>query len=254
MGLERELELAVELARLGAETAMGFYEHEPEATRKGDGTWVTEADRAAETAIRARILESFPEHNILGEEEGLTAANGGEARPGAPTWVVDPVDGTNNFMAEIPVWATLVALQIDGESVVGACHAPALGESYDAAQGLGARFNESSIRVSPQARLDGATVMFGRAAGFAEMGLEAPFARLLAGAARTRGFGDFWGHVLVARGAGHVMLEPRLALWDVAALEPILAEAGAGSPPLTGRRGAMASPASRRTDSYTTRS
>ena len=163
---------------------------------------------------------------MLGEEEGLTAAGGGPAVDGAPTWVVDPIDGTNNFMGGIPIWATLVALSVDGEPVLGVAHAPALGETYEAARGAGARCNGAAISVDPVPALDRATVLFSSAKGWREAGLEDGFAELTSRAWRSRGLGDFWGHVLVARGAAHVMVEPDLSVWDVAALQPIVAEAG----------------------------
>ena len=110
------LEFARELAEIGGRIAMGHYRPLPETKRKDDGTWVTEADWKAEAQIRLRIARTFPEHNILGEEEGLTAAGGGPPVNGAPTWVLDPIDGTNNYIAGIPIWATLVGLQVDGEA------------------------------------------------------------------------------------------------------------------------------------------
>jgi histidinol-phosphatase len=188
---------------------------------------VTEADKGAEAAIRARLADSFPHHNVLGEEEGLLAAGGGgEPRPGAPCWVIDPIDGTNNFMASIPVWATLVALRVEDVSVVGACAAPALGETYDAATGLGARCNGDAISVDADTPLEDALVMYAGHPDADASTFNDFFRSLTERAGRTRGFGDFWGHMLVARGAGHVMVEPRLSLWDVAALEPIVSEAG----------------------------
>ena len=221
-----ELEFALELARIGGEVAGDHYRKDPQRSRKDDGTWVTEADIATEAAIRAHIASAWPTHNVLGEEEGLTSASGGEPVSGAPTWVVDPIDGTNNFMSEVPVWATLVALRVDDRSVVGVAHAPALNETYDAAIGAGARFNGHRIEVDGVGALEDATVFFGGEKGFYRHGLEHLRARLTTESWRSRGFGDFWGHVLVARGAGHVMLEPSVSLWDVAALEIILEEAG----------------------------
>ncbi len=220
------LSFAVALARLGGRIAMGHFGKNPKTKKKDDGTWVTEADWAAEREIRAQIARTFPDHNILGEEEGLTAAGDRDPIPGAPTWVVDPIDGTNNFMASIPVWATLVALQVDGRNVVGVAHAPALDETYDAAIGLGARMNGTEIAVDPIEDLSQALFVSGGAKRFYEIGYGEAFEKLTSRAWRERGFGDFWGHMLVARGAAHVMAEPELAIWDVAALEPIVTEAG----------------------------
>jgi histidinol-phosphatase len=221
-----ELAAAREFALHGGRIALHHYERNPRRERKVDGTWVTEADWAVEAQIRLRIARTFPDHNILGEEEGLTGAGGGPPLQDAPTWIIDPIDGTNNYIASIPIWATLVALQVDGSAVVGVCHAPALGETYHAATGLGAHRNGEPIKVDPQPRLGDATVIFGDAKAFARHNLSGFFERLLHRSGRTRGLGDFWGHMLVARGAAHVMVEPSLHAWDVAALVPIVSEAG----------------------------
>lgn len=218
----RELDAALEFARAGGRIALGHFRKQLRREQKADGTWVTEADWAVEAQIRLRIARAFPDHNVLGEEEGLTAAGGGPPVDGAPTWIVDPIDGTNNYMSGIPIWATLVALRVDGESVVGVAHAPALGETYDAATGAGARCNGETVAVDPLPDLGRATVLFSGVDGWEGDGLT----ELTRRAWRNRGLGDFWGHVLVARGAGHVMVEPDLSVWDVAALQPIVAEAG----------------------------
>ena len=221
----RELAIALELARLGGRIALGHFKRSPRRSLKSDGSWVTEADWAVEAQIRLRLARTFPEHNVLGEEEGLTAAGGGEPQEGAPTWVIDPIDGTHNYMVGIPVWATLVALRVGDQSIVGVAHAPSLQETYEAGRGLGARLNGEPIRVEPLDDLAEATYFSsGEAAGPSGVGLL--HNELIARCWRHRGFGDFWGHMLVARGAGHVMLEPDLNLWDVAALEPIVEEAG----------------------------
>lgn len=223
MDYTTELDAARELALAGGKIALGHYRTQLSSKRKADGTWVTEADWAVEAQIRLRIARAFPGHNVLGEEEGLTAAGGGPPVPGAPTWVVDPIDGTNNYMAGVPIWATLVALRVDGRSVVGVAHAPALGETYDGAVGAGARCNGETIGVDPRADLADATLLYASATSW--RGHDG-FEPLLRGSSRSRGFGDFWGHMLVARGAAHVMVEPELSVWDVAALQPIVTEAG----------------------------
>jgi histidinol-phosphatase len=221
-----ELQFAIDVAKIGGGVASEHYRKDPERSRKSDGSWVTEADVAAEATIREHIASAWPDHNILGEEEGLTSASGGDPVQGAATWVVDPIDGTNNFLSEIPVWATLVALRVDDRSVVGVVNAPALNETYDGAIGAGARFNGHGIAVDDADSLDRATVFFGGGKSFYRLELEHLRSKLTQKSWRTRGFGDFWGHMLVARGAGHVMLEPSVSLWDVAALEVILEEAG----------------------------
>jgi histidinol-phosphatase len=220
-----DLELARELALLGGGIALERYQRHPPATRKGDGSWVTEADIAAEQAIRGRLAEARPGHNVLGEEHGLQAAAGGEAVAGRPTWVVDPIDGTHSYMIGIPLWATLVALVVDGESVVGVCHAPTLGETYEASAGGGARMNGAPIGVRPTP-LHEAMVVSGGLRGMQEHGIEDFYRELAAAAWRVRGLGDFWGHMLVARGAAQVMVDPEVRTWDTAAVEVIVREAG----------------------------
>ena len=222
----KELEFARDLARIGGRIAMGHFGRDPDSKRKDDGTWVTEADWAVEAQIRLRIARTFPDHNVLGEEEGLTGAGGGEPTSGAPTWVIDPIDGTNNYMAGIPVWATLVGLQVDGANVVGVAHAPALGELYEGAIGDGARMNGEPIAVDPVRDLSEATILYASYSSFVEAGLADQFTTLASKSNRTRGFGDFWGHMLVARGAAHAMIEPELRTWDFAPLAPIVSEAG----------------------------
>jgi histidinol-phosphatase len=228
-----DLELARELALLGGGIALERYQRHPPAMRKGDGSWVTEADLAAEEAIRRRLAEARPDHNVLGEEEGLGAAGGGEAVPGRPTWVVDPIDGTHSYMIGIPLWATLVGLVVDGEVVAGVCHAPGLGETYEAAAGGGARMNGEpiAVRATP---LDEAMVVSGGLRSMQEHGLEAFYRELSSAAWRVRGLGDFWGHMLVARGAAQVMIDPTARTWDTAAVEMIVREAGGAITQLDG--------------------
>ena len=227
MTWEAELAFAEEAARAAGELALERFRGAVGARRKADGTWVTEADEAAERSLREAIAARFPAHNVHGEEEGLTRADGGPAVEGAPTWIVDPIDGTHNYVDGVPVWATLVALTVDGEPVVGVVEAPALGETYAAARGLGARLNGEPIRVRPAPALEDALVLFGAFADFLPEHEEL-LLRVVRAAGRDRGLGDFWGHMLVARGSADAMLDAApLALWDVAALQPIVAEAGA---------------------------
>ena len=227
MSYERELAVAREAALAAGEIALERWGKAP-ARRKADGTWVTEADEAVEAELRRRLGAAFPEHDVLGEEEGLRAADGGEPRPGVPTWILDPIDATANYVAGIPIWAVLVGLRVDGAGVLGVAHAPALGETYEAVVGGGAFMNGAPIYVAPVRRLEQATVLLGGAGSFVAAGLEPSLSALVERAERDRGLGDFWGPLLVARGAAHAMVDAApLALWDVAPLEPILAEAGA---------------------------
>jgi histidinol-phosphatase len=215
-----ELKLARELADIADEISLKYFSKNPEVTTKDDGTLVTVADREIETALRKRIKETFPDHGVLGEEQGLQGAREG------PIWVIDPIDGTNNFAWGIPIYATLIALRVDGVTNVGLASAPAIGERYEAARGDGARMNGMPIRVSDVRTIEDARVCYGSYRGVVAAGLGDRWVDILKRAKRERGFGDFWGHMLVARGAEEVMVEPSLAIWDVAALEVIVQEAG----------------------------
>ena len=217
---EHELAFANGLADRAADIGMGLFLGDAlEVRRKADTTIVTQADTSIEAMIREQVAAAFPEDHVLGEEEG------GADRATGRVWIVDPIDATANFARGIPIWATLIALQVDGELVMGLVGAPAIGERYEAVRAGGVRMNGRPIRVSAVDDLSDAHVLHAESAwlGRAE-GLRA--AAVLSGAARTRGFGDFWGHVLVARGAAEVMLEPELNIWDYAALQVVAEEAG----------------------------
>jgi len=176
---------------------------------KSDLSPVTDADRAAERRLRERIGLDRPGEGVLGEEEG---DDGSSAR-----WIVDPIDGTRNFSRGLPVWATLIALERDGEVVCGVVSAPALGRRWWAARGEGAFADGEAIRVSGIDELERASVScsYGR-----------DLARLEPMTWHARGLGDFWQHMLVAEGALDAAVDSRLSLWDYAAVEPIVTEAG----------------------------
>ena len=196
-------------------------------TTKPDNTPVTDADRAVETAIREALMTHRPSDGLLGEEFGsdITGAK--------RYWVIDPIDGTKNFMRGVPTWACLIALvevAADGaqEVVVGIASAPALSRRWFASKSCGSfvTFNGQTkkISVSHVSALADASIAYSDFIGFGER-LDS-FQKMLGGAWRTRGMGDFWSHMLVAEGAVDVAVEPTLALWDMAALDIIVREAG----------------------------
>jgi len=195
---------------------------------KPDLTPVTEADRAVEEALRRRIGAERPGHGVLGEEldEELGGAGGGTGW----RWVLDPIDGTKNYVRGVPVWATLIALQHDGEGVLGVVSAPAMGRRWWAARGEGAWASGPSgvrpARVSAVADAGDAFLGYDSVPGFEEHGLGARFLDLVRRCWRSRGYGDFWSHVLVAEGALDIAVEPEVAVWDVAPLQVIVEEAG----------------------------
>src|SRR4029079_5622924 len=152
---EEELAFANELADAAAPIAMDLFADDGlEIRHKADRTLVTAADTGIERMVRDRIAQAFPDDRIMGEEEGGTFEGPGRV------WIVDPIDGTANYARAIPVWATLIALQVDGALVVGVASAPALGERYAAAQGQGASMNGKRIRVSDIARLADAQFLY----------------------------------------------------------------------------------------------
>jgi histidinol-phosphatase len=215
-----ELAFAERLADMADAIAVPAFRNQETAVRtKSDGTPVTEADEAIEERLRAEITSAFPDDAVLGEEGGVTGE--GAAR----RWIIDPIDGTKNFSWGIPVWATLIALEVDAEVVCGVVSAPALRERWVAARGSGARRNDEPIRVSDVAHLSEARLGFTSAAS-REPGFDEGFATLLRSVAHDRGLGDFYGHVLVASGSLDVMVEPNLRPWDIGPLLVIVEEAG----------------------------
>jgi histidinol-phosphatase len=224
-----DLELALDLADVADRvTAATFRRPDLAVETKPDLTPVTEADRAAEQAIRVALSGRRPDDAVVGEEYG--ASGTGERR-----WIVDPIDGTKNFVRGIPVWATLIALEDRGRLVVGVVSAPALGRRWWAGRGLGAfaadlgggpRAAGDPIHVSRVADLGDAQLTGASLEGWDERGLTARVVDLALRCWRDRSFGDFWSHVLVAEGACDIGLDPVASLWDLAALQVIVEEAG----------------------------
>lgn len=198
--------------------------------RKADGTAVTAFDRDAERTIRSAVRARFPGHAFLGEEDGL------EGDDGAPRWIVDPIDGTTNFVTGNPVWATLIALQVDGEEVVGVVSAPALGSRWDGIRGGPAHQDGREIRVNGVDDLAQAQVSFGGLDYFADERIAPVVTELTSRTRRQRGFGDFWQHCLVASGACEIAIEAEVSLWDLAAVKVVVEAAGGRFTDLDGVR------------------
>lgn len=195
---------------------------------KPDATPVTDADTGVETLVRGRLAAARPDDAVLGEEEGETAGNG----PGGPRrWVLDPIDGTKNYARGVPVWATLLALEVDGVPVVGVVSAPALGRRWWASAGAGAFGLDLGqapqvLRVSDVGRLTDASLSYSSLTGWERLGRLERFLSLARGVGRTRAYGDFWSHVLVAEGVVDVSTEPEVSRWDLSALDVVVREAG----------------------------
>ena len=211
-----DLNLALALADEADAITMHYFQSATLAVRtKSDRTPVSEADEAVERMIRERIERERPGDGILGEEFGVHA--GSERR-----WIIDPIDATKNYVRGIPVFATLIAL--DGQ--VGVVSAPALGRRWWASRGDGAFCDGRAIHVSAIDSIGGAQLCYDDVPGFERFGLGERFLDLVRRCWRTRGFGDFWSHMLVAEGAAEIAIEPEVAHWDMAAVQVIVEEAG----------------------------
>ncbi len=226
--MDADLTFALELADLAdSMTLSGFRSEDLAVETKDDNTPVTEVDRSVERAIRERVDRARPGEAVVGEEYGSEA---GEVR-----WIVDPIDGTKNYVRGIPVFGTLIALERDGELVVGVASAPALRRRWWAVRGEGAFADEKPIRVSVIERLEDAQLCFGGLNAWRTAGRLKAFLSLAARCKRTRGFGDFWMHMLVAEGSAEIAIEPEVSLWDLAAAKVIVEEAGGRFTDLDGR-------------------
>ncbi|HEY2065331.1 MAG TPA: histidinol-phosphatase [Gemmatimonadaceae bacterium] len=218
-----------DLARLAGDVALRHYRANLTVETKADGSPVTVADRAAETAAREWVRQRFPDDGILGEEFG-------EERPGAQRrWVIDPIDGTKTFVRGVPLWGSLVAL-CEGEQVLaGAAYFPAVGELLAAAPGAGCWWNGARCSVSVVDALDRATVLTTdeRIPGHPDR--RAGWERVATRAAVSRSWGDCFGYLLVATGRAEMMCDAVLSPWDGAALYPIIREAGGSFTDWNGR-------------------
>lgn len=226
---DEELAFARELAEIAASISARWADDGAGGIRhKHDSTPVTDTDVAIERALRAAVLDRFPDDGFLGEEEGLTSG-------GARTWVVDPIDGTRNLIDGIQLWTTLIALADRGAPVVGIVHAPALNERYEAVVGQGATLNGQPIRVSEVSALGDAMVLHSAAEEWMRGPYWDGFCSVAAAARRTRGVSDAWGHMLVARGSADVLLEHEpCGPWDWSAVQVIVEEAGGALTTLEG--------------------
>ena len=216
---EQALAAAVDAARAAGEVALKYYHGGFEVTLKPDLTPVTQADREAEQIIVEVLTRAVPGAGFLGEEFG---AQGGQER----RWIIDPIDGTRNFVRRIPVWATLIALEEQGEIVVGVVHNPVTGELYTARRGSGAWLNGEPLRVSTLAELGDAQLLHADLGLLRRGGYWDGFVRLIDATARQRGFGDYLGYGLVSEGKAEIYLEVDLKPWDLAPCKLLVEEAG----------------------------
>lgn len=226
--LDRALAAATEAARAAGAIALKYYVSGFEVTLKPDQTPVTQADREAEQAIVTALGRAYPGWGFLGEEFGANGAT--EVR-----WIIDPIDGTKNFVRRVPVWATLLALEERGEIVVGVIHNPVTGDLYAARRRGGATLNGQRVHVSDVSDLWSATMLHAGLRLYRQAGVWDGLVRLVDATERQRGFGDYMGYTLVAEGKAELYLEVDLKPWDLAPCKIVIEEAGGRFTDLAGR-------------------
>jgi len=228
--LNDDLALALQMADLADQMTMPRYRADDLVVdTKPDLTPVTEADRATELALRDFLAQHRPDDAVRGEEFDDTAT-------AARTWVLDPIDGTKNYVRGVPVWATLIGLMVGDDVVIGVVSAPAMGRRWWAKAGEGAYTRDvdgstRSIHVSAVGSLQDASLSYSDHIGWdhvgaADLDCSTGFIELQARTWRSRAYGDFWSHMLVAEGAVDIAAEPGLMPWDIAALVAVVVEAG----------------------------
>ncbi len=233
--MDARMALAREMARESGTLILKHYRGYlagggPEVLRKQDRTPVTVADREAEALMRRLIRERFPDDRVVGEEQGASGPEDASYR-----WVLDPIDGTKSFIHGVPLFGTLIALLEDGEPVLGVIHLPATGELMIGARGRPTTVNGRPVRVRDTAGLEQATVLFTDLPNLHRQGLAGALDILRGRAGLMRGWGDCYGHFLVAAGRADAMIDPELSLWDIAALRPCIQGAGGRLTDLAGR-------------------
>jgi histidinol-phosphatase len=218
--MSSDLQLALGLADAADVITMRHYRSTSLQVRtKVDMTPVSEADEEVERMVRERLAAERPGDGIVGEEFGTSGAT-------ARRWIIDPIDGTKNYVRGIPVFATLIGLEENGRVVAGVVSAPALARRWWAARGEGAFCNGEAIHVSRIAAIAESHLTYDSINDFDQYGGAVRFLSLMRHCIRSRGFGDFWAHMLVAEGAVEIALEPKVAIWDMAPIQVIVEEAG----------------------------
>ena len=223
--LRKYLDFAIETAWQAGKLTLGYFQTDLRPDFKADESPVTVADRQAEQFIRAKIEERYPDHLIVGEEYGGKELLNESTGPGF-RWFIDPIDGTRSFVRGVPLYAVLLALEIEGQCQVGVANFPALGEMIAAASGEGCWWNGRRARVSATAHLKDGLVCHYDIAAFDKHGRAEVLERLKQAAGYRVGWCDAYGYLLVATGRAELMLDPIMDVWDCGPLLPILQEAG----------------------------
>jgi len=227
------LAFAVDTAFRAGRATLPYFQTGVGRELKADRSPVTVADRTAERIIREAIAAAYPDHGIYGEEEGETG-------PTDRRWVIDPIDGTKSFIAGVPLYATLLSFEVDGQVLVGVSAFPALNEMVYAERGCGAFWDGRVARVSVTPSLEGSTVACGGHKSLLQYGRWEGMARIAARAMTTRTWGDAYGHCLVATGRADAMIDPIVAPYDISAIELIVREAGGTFTNFAGKSGRFA--------------
>ncbi|MBN9503169.1 MAG: hypothetical protein BGO01_17355 [Armatimonadetes bacterium 55-13] len=222
------LAFAIDAAVRAGRSTLSLFQVGTPVDLKSDDTPVTAADREAERLIRTAIAEEFPEDGILGEEEG-------ESGPEGSRWVIDPIDGTKSFVSGVPLYATLLAYEVEGEAQIGVCYFPALNELVYAEIGKGAMWNGRPCRVSAKPKLNHAVVASGSTSSMAKHGRLEGFQKIEKKTMACRTWGDAYGHALVATGRVEAMIDPVVNRWDISAMSVIVREAGGCFTDFSGR-------------------
>jgi len=223
--LNARLQLAIEAGKEAGRLTLNYFRSGVEVERKADNSPVTIADQQAEQHLRRRIADAFPEDAILGEEFGQTEGTS-NAR-----WILDPIDGTKSFITGVPLYGTMVGVEFDGRAEIGFVYLPALDEGVYAARGQGAWLFHGedppvAAQVSSAKSLAEGAFLTSQIDTFAQRGAAGAFAQLQDLAYITRTWGDCYGYLLVASGRALAMVDPIMSVWDAAALQPIMEEAG----------------------------
>jgi histidinol-phosphatase len=220
MNKSKFLSVAIEAAKNAEEIIMKYYSDDLTWQKKSDLSPVTVADTQAEEIIIKTIKKYFPGHAFLGEESGNNNIKS------KYQWIIDPIDGTKNYIRRIPLFATQIALLEDGEIILGVSNAPAINEMIWAEKDKGAFFQEKKISVSSVNNLVDSYLCSGGINHFVSSGLIDYLLKLCVDTNRYRGFGDFWSYHLLAQGKIEIVVEAKIKIWDIAALKIIIEEAG----------------------------
>lgn len=235
--IQRRMDIAVALAREAGKLALKYFQRDLLSVEtKANGTPVSEADKAAEEFLRERLLKEFPGEALIGEEHG--SEGGGDA-----VWILDPIDGTESFVRGVPLFGNLIGLEVRGEMLVGVANMPGINEVVYAGRGLGAWWanrdhdinSPRRARVSATPSLGAAMTCFSGANYFRQTKRLSLFGQLMQKSGNSRGWGDCYGHILVATGRADAAVDPLMEIWDSAALLPIVREAGGEFTDFSGR-------------------